>query len=112
MHDTMKQWGNEPVMLDTTRVRCIGVGAHGRKNDALDADAIGLALDAGRVPLAHVLSPERRVLRAKLSVRGELVDMRARQVVIIRGLARAEGVLLPSSSTENFLEKLEASQTR
>lgn len=109
VHDELERWGQKPVMLDTTRVRRIGVGEHGRKNDALDAEAIALALDSGRVPLAHVLSPERRVLRAKLSVRSELVDMRARQVVIIRGLARAAGVLLAKSSTENFLEKVEAS---
>jgi transposase len=109
VHDQIERWGKEPVMLDTTRVRRIGVGDHGRKNDAIDCDAIGLALDSGRVPVAHVLSPARRILRAKLSVRGELVDMRARQVVIIRGLARAAGVLLPTSSTENFLEKVEGS---
>jgi transposase len=109
VHDKLERWGKEPVMLDTTRVRRIGVGEHGRKNDAIDADAIGLALDSGRVPVAHVLSPARRILRAKLSVRGELVDMRARQVVIIRGLARAAGVLLPTSSTGNFLEKVEGS---
>jgi len=107
VHDVLQSWGKEPVMLDTTRVRQIGVGQHGRKNDALDAEAIAMALDAGRVPLAHVLSPERRALRARLSVRSELVDMRARQVTVLRGLARAVGILLPTSSTESFLEKLE-----
>jgi transposase len=108
VHGTLTRWGKEPVMLDTTRVRQIGVGQHGRKNDALDAEAMAKALDAGRVPVAHVLSPARRELRAKLSVRGELVDMRARQVGLLRGLARAEGVLVASCGIENFLEKLEA----
>jgi transposase len=104
VHDTLKEWGHEPIMLDTTRVRQIGVGHHGRKNDAIDAEVIAMALADNRVPLAHVLSPERRALRAKLSVRGELVDLRARQVTIIRGLVRAKGMLLPSSSTSSFLE--------
>ena len=85
----------------------IGVGQHGRKNDALDAEAIALALDGGRVPVAHVLSPERRALRAQLSVRGELVEMRARQVTLLRGLARAAGVQVATSSTEHFLQKLQ-----
>jgi transposase len=107
VHDTLRRWGKEPVMLDTTRVRQIGVGQHGRKNDALDAEAMARALDSGRVPLAHVLSPERRALRAKLSIRGELVDMRARQVTILRGLARAAGVLLPTGRTGHFLAVLE-----
>lgn len=106
VHDTLKAWGHEPVMLDTTRVRRIGVGHHRRKNDAIDAEVIAIALADNRVPLAHVLSPERRALRAKLSVRGELVDLRARQVTILRGLARASGMLLPSSRTSNFLEHL------
>lgn len=109
VHDMLKRWGKQPLMLDTTRIRQIGVGQHGRKNDALDAEAMAIALDAGRVPLAHVLSPQRRMLRAKLSVRGELVDMRTRQVTLLRGLARAAGVHVDSSSTDSFLEKLEKS---
>jgi transposase len=107
VHDVLAGWGHQPVMLDTTRVQQIGVGQHGRKNDALDAEAMALALDAGRVPVAHVLSPERRALRAQLSVRGELVEMRARQVTLLRGLARAAGVLVATSSTDHFLRKLQ-----
>jgi transposase len=110
VHDMLLRWGKEPVMLDTTRVRQIGVGQHGRKNDAIDAEAIALALEAGRVPVAHVLSPARRALRAKLSVRAELVDMRSRQITVIRGLARAAGVLLPTSSTGGFLAQLSAAR--
>jgi transposase len=96
-------------MLDTTRVRQIGVGQHQRKNDAIDAEAIAHAVDAGRLPLAHVLSPERRELRAQLSVRGALVETRAHYVTTIRGLARAAGTLLPTCSTEAFVAKLEES---
>jgi transposase len=106
VHGVLARWGKTPLMLDTTRIRQIGVGHHGRKNDAIDAEAIAMAVDAGRVALAHVLSPERQALRAKLSVRGELVDMRARQVTLLRGLARAAGVLVDTSSTDNFLQKL------
>ena len=107
VHETLLKWGQEPLMLDTTRVKQIGVGQHGRKNDAIDAEVIAMAVDGGRVPLAHVLSPARRALRDKLSVRGELVEMRARQVVIIRGLARAKGVLLRTCATSNFVEHAE-----
>jgi transposase len=107
VHDKLKEWGHEPQMVDTTRVRRLGIGQHGRKNDAIDAEVIALAVDRGELPLAHVLSPARRALRAKLSVRGELVDMRARQVTLIRGLARAVGKPLPSSATTNFLTHVE-----
>jgi len=106
----MAEWGHEPLMLDTTRVRQLGIGQHGRKNDAIDAEVIAFAVDAGRVPLAHVLSPARRALRAKLSVRGELVEMRSRQVTLLRGLARAAGIPLPSSATTNFLQHVKKAE--
>jgi transposase len=95
-------------MLDTTRIRRIGVGQHRRKNDAIDAEAIAIAVESGRIPEAHVLSPERRALRAQLSVRGALVETRAHYVTTIRGLARAAGVVLPTCATETFVSKVEA----
>ena len=107
VHDTLAGWGHDPRMLDTTRVRQMGVGQHRRKNDPIDAEAIAMALDGGRIAEAHVLSPERRALRAQLSVRGALVETRAQYVTTIRGLARAAGVLLPTCSTENFVRKLD-----
>lgn len=110
VHDKLKEWGHEPQMLDTTRIRRLGIGQHGRKNDAIDAETIALGVDRNQVPLAHVLSPERRELRVKLSVRGELVDMRTRQVTLIRGLARAAGTPLPSSATTNFLKRVQEAE--
>jgi transposase len=109
VHDMLQRWGHEPCMLDTTRIRTIGVGQHKRKNDAIDAETIAHAVDAGRLPLAHVLSPERRELRAQLSVRGALVETRSQYVTTIRGLARAAGVLLPTCEPENFVENLRTS---
>ena len=55
VHDTLKEWGHDPRMLDTTRVRQMGVGQHRRKNDPIDAEAIAMALDGGRIAEAHVL---------------------------------------------------------
>ena len=106
VHDRLAEWGHDPHMLDTTRIRQIGVGQHKRKNDAIDAEAIAHAVDAGRLPEAHVLSPDRRALREHLSVRGALVETRSQYVTTIRGLMRARGVLLPTCSTGHFVEKL------
>jgi transposase len=106
VHDMLKKWGHLPRMLDTTRIRQIGVGQHRRKNDAIDAKAIALAVESGRVAEAHVLSAERRALRAQLSVRGALVQTRSQYVTTIRGLARAAGLLLPTSATANFIDKV------
>ena len=107
VHDTLKMWGHRPRMLDTTRIRQIGVGQHRRKNDAIDAEAIALAIESGRVAEAHVLSAERRALRGQLSVRGALVQTRSQYVTTIRGLARAAGLLLPKSATTHFAEKMQ-----
>lgn len=107
VHDKLKQWGHTPKMLDTTRVRQMGVGQHNRKNDTIDAEIIARAVDAGRIAEAHVLSPARRALRSQLSVRGALVETRAQYVTTIRGLAHAAGVLLPSCDTDNFVRKLD-----
>jgi transposase len=110
VHDTLKGWGKEPKIVDTTRLKTIGVGQHKRKNDALDAEHIAMAVDQGRIPEAHVLSPERRELRKKLSIRHALVETRSQYVTTIRGLARAEGVLLPSCSAYNFVDRLATAQ--
>lgn len=108
VHDQLRSWGHEPVVVDTTRLKLIGVGQHNRKNDALDAECIAMAVYEGRVPEAHVLSPERRELRKKLSVRHALVETRAQYITTIRGLLRAEGVALPPCATHNFVDRLEA----
>ena len=106
VHDQLEAWGHEPLMLDTTRVRQLGIGQHKRKNDRIDAETMARALEVGRIPLAHVLSPHRRELRLQLSVRRALVATRAEYVTQIRGLARAHGQRVPNCDTENFLQHL------
>jgi transposase len=98
VHDKLAEWGHDPRMLDTTRIRRIGV------------EAIAHAVEANRFPEAHILSPERRALRAQLSVRGALIETRAQYVTTIRGLARAVGVLLPSCESQSFVSRLEAAR--
>jgi len=107
VHDKLVEWGHDAKMLDTTRIRQMGVGQHGRKNDPIDAEAIAKALDSGHIAEAHVLSPMRRALRAQLSVRGALVETRAQYVTTIRGLARAAGVLLPTCDTSSVVGKID-----
>jgi hypothetical protein len=85
VHDTLVSWGHEAKMIDTTRVRAMGVGHHKRKNDAMDAEVAARAVDEGRIPVAHVLSPERRSLRAQLSVRR---DIRLHDFVVTRHRSR------------------------
>jgi transposase len=108
VYDQLAEWGHDPLMLDTTRVRQLGIGQHKRKTDRIDAETLAKALEVGRVPLAHVLSPHRRELRLQLSVRRALVETRAGYVTTIRGLARAYGKHVPTCTTAKFLEHLRA----
>jgi transposase len=106
VHDVLSQWGNEVIVVDTTRVRRLGVGQHGRKTDRIDAEVLALALERGGVPMAHVLSPARRELRRWLSVRRGLVESRTEMVTMARGLCRELGVPLPRCVTGSFVARV------
>jgi transposase len=104
VHDKLRSWGHEVIVVDTTRVREIGVGQHGKKNDRLDADVLALALERDQIPKAHVLSPERRRLREQLNVRRMVVEQRAQTITTIRGIVRGAGQTLKRCGTDSFLE--------
>jgi transposase len=103
VHDTLREWGHDVVLVDTTRTRQIGVRKHGRKTDRIDAELLARAVESGGIPLAHVLSPERRELRDSLAVRRALVETRAQYITTIRGLARSRGEKIASCAAGNFL---------
>jgi transposase len=103
VHATLTEWGNQVLLIDTTRSREMGVGHHRRKNDRIDAEVMALAVERGGIPLAHLLSPHRQELRRQLSVRRALVETRAQYVTTIRGLVREYGCTLRSCDTEQFV---------
>jgi len=103
VHDVLTGWGHDVQMVDTTRVRKLGIGQHGRKTDRTDAEVLARAVESGHIPLAHVLSPARRELRMQLSVRRALVETRAQYVAAVRGLLRAKGNRLPSCDVDVFV---------
>lgn len=106
VHATLTRWGNDVLLLDTTRIRKLGVGEHGRKTDRIDAEILAKAVERGGLPKAHLLSPARQQLRIELGVRRALVDTRSQYVTTIRGIARAHGVRIPSCDTNGFVAHL------
>jgi len=56
----LREWGHEPLMVDTTRCRQLGIGQHRKKTDRIDAEVLARAVERGRIPLAHVLSTSPR----------------------------------------------------
>jgi len=103
VYDLLTSWGNEVLLVDTTRSKQLGIGRHGRKTDRIDAEVLARAVERGGIPLAHVLSPHRRELRRQLGVRRALVETRAKLVTTMRGLVREHGEKLPSCATEHLL---------
>jgi transposase len=110
VHAELTRWGNDVRLVDTTRVRRLGVGEHGRKTDRIDAEKLALALERGGLPKAHLLSPARQQLRLELGVRRALVETRSQYVTTIRGMARVHGMRLPTCSTDNFVSKVKQVQ--
>ncbi len=106
VHARLTGWGNEVLLVDTTRVRQLGVGQHGRKTDRIDAEVLALAVERNQIPTAHLLSPERQQLRMQLSVRRALVTTRAEYVTTVRGLVRAAGGKLPTCDTDRFVDRV------
>lgn len=104
----LEQWGHEVQLIDTTRARQLGIGAHGRKNDRIDAEVIGVAVEARRIPLAHMLTLSRQQMRYELGVRRALVETRAGYIVHVRHVARSHGVSLPTCNAGHFTANMKA----
>ena len=102
----LEGWGHLPRLVDTTRVKRLGIGDHGRKTDRIDAEVLARGVEQGNLPLAHVLSAPRQALRHQLGVRAALVEARVKMVTTARGIARAMGAKLPRCETRGFAQKV------
>jgi len=105
----LREWGHEVLVVDTTRVKQVGVGHHRRKTDRIDAEVLAKALERGLLPKAHELSPRAQELRLHLSVRRGLIESRAQLMTTIRGLARARGVRLRTAGATQFARMVRGS---
>lgn len=102
VYDTLRGWGHEVLLVDTTRVRELGIGHHRRKNDRIDAGVLALGVEKGNIPQAHVLSPSRRAMREQLGLRKSLTKTRANYAIETKGLLRAHGVRVAECNVENL----------
>jgi transposase len=105
LHAVLTKRGHEVVVVDTTRVKQLGIGQHGRKTDRIDAEILARALERGHIPVAHVLSPQRQILRLELGIRKALVETRSQYITTVRALVRAHGERLPTCDANRFLRR-------
>jgi transposase len=110
VHDVLTKAGHTALLIDTTRVKQLGVGHHGRKRDRIDAEVFAHAVERGHIPLAHLLSPHRRALREKLHARRALVATRASFITTIRGIIRSRAERLAGCDTDHFRRVLAQSK--
>jgi transposase len=108
VHDVLTSWGQMPRVFDTTRVRRLGVGEHGRKNDRLDAEKLAIALERNHAAFAHVLGDDARELRELQEMHRALVHARKRAITHVRGILQGRGVCLPSCAAEDLVRNLKA----
>jgi transposase len=110
VHDVLTSWGQTPRVFDTTRVRQLGVGDHGRKNDRLDAERLALALERNHAALAHVLGDDARELRELQEMHRALVHARKRAITHVRGILQGRGIRVPSCAAEHFAGNVESAE--
>lgn len=106
VHAKLTAWGNDVLLVDTTRSQKLGIGQHQRKTDRIDAEVLARAVESGGIPVAHLLSPHRQELRRQLGIRRALVETRAQYVTTVRGVACEQGVVLRSCDPEQFVSNL------
>ncbi len=107
VHDVLTSWGQTPRVFDTTRVRRLGVGEHGRKNDRLDAEKLAIALERNHAAFAHVLGDDARQLRELQEMHRALVHARKRAITHVRGILQGRGVRLPTCAAEDFVTNVD-----
>jgi transposase len=108
--ERLRHWGHEPELVDTTRVKQLGIGHHRRKNDRIDAEVLARAVEENRIPRAHELSAHRQELRMALNARALLVSVRSSLYVAIKGNLRARGVQLPKKTPQDFVSMVRKAQ--
>ena len=98
----LSSYGHTVIVVDTRRVRSIGVGQNRRKTDRRDAEALARALWTGVVPRAHVVSDRIARLRDLLHTRAQLVGQRTSLVTMVRGQWQSHGACLPRCKARYF----------
>jgi len=88
VHDLLVGWHNEVVVVDTTRVKQLGVGQHGRKTNRIDAEV-----------LARALEPSQARFRRRSSLLGRRRRSPRRGASVRRGASTREGRCRSPSDT-------------
>lgn len=98
--------GHEVVVADPNFAPMYGTRVRRVKTDRRDARALAEACASGTYRAAHRTSAARREMKARLAVREALVRQRAKALVLMGTLARAEGLRVPTGAAKSFASRL------
>ena len=110
VHRVISSFHHEVVVVNPRRVRLIAEST--MKTDAADAEILARLsrFDPQLLHQVYRRSDEAQHLRSRLRVRGALVKSRTALINTVRGIVRAQGYRLPSSTTSRFVERFVAAQ--
>jgi transposase len=104
----LEEMGHEVIVADPNFAPMYATRSRRVKTDKRDARTLCEACRLGSYRPVHRVSEAQRQVKKLLTVRGTLVHTRAKYITTIKTLIRAEGLRLPASSAESFVERLSA----
>jgi transposase len=102
----LEEMGHEVIVADPNFAPMYATRSRRVKTDKRDARTLCEACRLGSYRPVHRVSEAQRQVKKLLTVRGVLVHTRAKYITTIKTLIRAEGLRLPASSAESFVERL------
>ena len=104
--DQARACGHEVVVVPSTTVKALGVGARGIKTDKRDARVLS---DVGckiALPSVHVPAHESRERKAMIAAREALVHARTGLINTVRGWLRTKLIKVPTGATKTFAQRV------
>ena len=100
--DQLRAMGHEPIVVDPGKTKAIGAARI--KHDKLDARVLAELCQADLLAVVNQPDQTARIARMPFVVRDCLVRSRTSMINMVRSLADSEGVEIPSSGTDRFLD--------
>jgi transposase len=106
--DAARAAGHQVRVVPATLVRALGVGARGIKTDVRDARVLSEASCRLDLPSVHLPAPLSRERKARCTAREALVSARTQLANTVRGLLRAQLIVLRPGHVETLPKRVRA----
>jgi transposase len=100
--DAAKEAGHEVIVVPSSLVHALGVGARGIKTDLRDARALSEASCRMKLPSVHIPTRASRDLKTQLGMRSAKIQCRTKLINTVRGALRSYRVRPKTGDTSTF----------